>query len=441
MRTVKTKKTTVFAVLLILTMLLSACVAPSTGSIITAPSGETEKPDGTEDATVSDIVIDPPDSQGGAETADTDKAPETSVDTEAPDSGRTVISFIGCGDNLAHEAVLNNGKNYASGTGSDYNFLPIYDDVKDIIASADIAFINQESQIAGPDFEYAGYPRFNTPEQMGDDLIELGFNVIQTANNHMLDCGTEGLSNTIDYWKNKPVIQIGSYSSVSDYENIRILDIKGIKIACLSYTDIINSGREAEAPFITPSLEYDTLEAHVSYAKTKADLVFVYVHWGDEDEFEPTSRQVKYAEYMAEFGVDAIIGTHSHVVGPIEWLERPDGKKTLCAYSLGNFLSTMYYARNMVGLMLDFDIVKEDGEITIENVKVIPTVTYFTYNEEDMDDAMRENLKIYLLEDFTDELAASHAYNEKESKKYTVSELEKFVTDNIDSEFLPDFLK
>lgn len=442
----KTIKLLYKAVAVVLALSLTSCGVLTTEGIVTAPpfnSDDTayeESNSGTEtggitEDTDSDITLIPPETMDESSTAVQTEETEPDVD------GDTVISFIACGDNLVHQAVIYNGKSYAQGTGRDYNFLPVYEDVASIIKNADIAFVNQESQIAGSEFEYSGYPRFNTPGEMGNDLISLGFDIIQTANNHMLDNGTQGLANTIDYWKNKPVLQIGAYASGSDYDNIRVLEVKGVKIACLSYTDIINSGRTADAPYITPSLEYDTLEKHVKYAKKVADLVFVFVHWGEEDDFDPTSRQVKYAGYMAEMNVDAVIGTHSHVVGPIESIKREDGGEMLCAYSLGNFLSTMYYARNMVGVMLDFDIVKSSGNFSIENVCVIPTVTYFKYKDGSMDDALREGLKIYLLEDFTNALANSHAYNEQESKDYELSDLYKFVTDNVDKEFLPEYLK
>jgi poly-gamma-glutamate synthesis protein (capsule biosynthesis protein) len=124
----------------------------------------------------------------------------------------------------------------------------------------------------------------------------------------------------------------------------------------------------------------------------------------------------------------------------MEYINRPDGKKMLCVYSLGNFVSTMEYAEDMVGYMLSFDLVKTDGGYECKNVKVIPTVTYFTYTSS-MKLEDRNNLKLYLLSDFTDELAAKHAYNHHESKTIRVKELKKFITDNVPAEFLPDYLK
>ena len=356
---------------------------------------------------------------------------------DVPDGA--VASFIFCGDNLVHQAVINNAKRYAQGTGQEYNFLPIYDDVASIIKNADCAVINQESQIAGDASEIQGYPKFNTPAQMGDDLITLGYDVVALANNHMLDNKTKGLQNCINYWKTKSVLTVGAYENKTDYDTIRTIDVNGIRVAFLAYTEMTNSDRRADG-LITPLLDEATVKRHIASAKKVADVVIVLPHWGKEDSFDVTKTQKKYAQLFAECGADAVVGMHSHVTGRIEYIERPDGKKMLCAYSLGNFVSTMEYARDMVGLMLKFDILNDNGSFIIRNVGVIPTVTYFVYTSS-MKLEDRTDLKLYLLSDFTDELAAKHAYNHHESKTIRLKELQKYVTDVVDKQFLPDYLK
>lgn len=403
--------------------------APQTGAETKAETkAETDKPDT------------PPDTaeETDAETkADTTTSPVTDAPHDEP-AGASA-SFIFCGDNLCHDAVINNAKRYANGTGREYDFLPIYDAVASMIKNADCAVINQESQIAGDAAKIGGYPRFNTPEQMGEDLITLGYDVVSLANNHMLDNGTKGLKNCISYWKTKNVLTVGAYEDKADYDTIRTIDVNGIRVAFLSYTEMTNSDRRAEG-LITPLLNEDTVKRHMKAAKDAADVVIVLPHWGKEDSFDVTSTQKKYAKLFAECGADAVVGMHSHVTGKIEYIERPDGKKMLCAYSLGNFVSTMEYARDMVGLMLKFDVVNENGGFSVKNVGVIPTVTYFVYTSS-MKLEDRTDLKLYLLSDFTDELAAKHAYNHHEKKDIRVKELRKFVTDVVDRQFLPDYLK
>lgn len=370
----------------------------------------------------------------------TDTEPVTTKEEHNVPADGSSVSFLFCGDNLVHDAVINNAKAYAAGTGKTYDFLPIYDAVAGYIRSADIAVINQESQIAGDAGKIGGYPRFNTPEQMGDDLISLGFDVVSTANNHMLDNGTKGLKNSINYWKNKPVLTVGGYESKADYEKIRVLEKNGIKFAFLAYTEMTNSDRRADDGYVTPLLDESVVKRQIAAAKEVADVVIVLPHWGREDDFSVTSKQKKYAALFAECNADIVIGMHSHVAGKIEYLKRKDGGQMLCAYSLGNFVSTMEYARNLVGLMLSLDVVRENGSFVCKNVKAIPTVTYFTYTaSKRLED--RDNLRLYLLSDFTDELAAKHAYNEHDKETIRLNRLKKYVTDVVDSRFLPDYLK
>ena len=464
------KKITTFITILLAALLLCGCIfenggedaetdketetrrtvtspVPETLAPIDIPGDTTEKiPDTDTESTVTEDETTKSDEPGT--TSPETKEPVTTAKETEPvttaaehhdvPSGVTA-SFVFCGDNLAPAAVINNAKRYAEGTGKEYNFLPIYDDVADMIKNADCAVINQESQIAGNASEISGYPRFNTPEQMGDDLITLGYDVIALANNHMLDNGTKGYQNCINYWKTKNVLTVGAYVNKTDYNTIRTIDVNGIRVAFLAYTEMINSDRRADG-LIKPLLDEDTVRLHIAAAKEVADVVIVMPHWGKEDSFDVTKTQAKYAKLFAECGADAVVGMHSHVTGKIEYITRPDGKKMLCAYSLGNFVSTMEYARDMVGLMLKFDIVSEDGGFTVKNVSVIPTVTYFVYTSS-MKLEDRTDLKLYLLSDFTDELAAKHAYNHHESKTIRLKELKKFVTDHVDREFLPDYLK
>ena len=427
---------------------------PETHNVITSPfiTYETLEPidEITKDAEMSDtsgsvtgITTQTPDTDGPQTGSVTDKVTDKITDrvTEKEDpSPSGSISMLFCGDNLAHDAVINNAKRYAKDSGAEYNFLPIYEDVADYIGKADLAVINQESQIAGDASKIGGYPRFNTPAQMGDDLITLGFDVITTANNHMLDNSTKGLKNSIEYKKKKPVLTVGSYESKSDYEKIRTVEKNGVTFAFLAYTEMTNSNRRADDGYITPLLDTDVVKRQVAAAKKVADVVVVLPHWGDEDNFGVTSAQKKYAKLFAECNVDLVVGMHSHVAGKIEYIDRADGGKMLCAYSLGNFVSTMEYARNLVGLMLSLDVEYKDGKCDITNVRVIPTVTYFEYTSS-MKLEDRTALRLYLLSDFTDELAAKHAYNEAEKEKIRVDRLKKYVTDTVDARFLPDYLK
>ena len=446
------KKTKITALILLLSVILCGCAETgaetgTTRPVVTAPEPETLPPiitaDVTEGTGPEQTAEDTTQTQTAPtpDTTVTDAPGTTAAETEPPAQPKgDRVSFLFCGDNLAHDAVINNAKRYAEGKGNEYDFLPIYEDVARYIKSADVAVINQESQIAGDAAKIGGYPRFNTPSQMGEDLISLGFDVITTANNHMLDNGTKGLKNSIAYWKDKPVLTVGSYKDKTDYDTVRVLEKNGVRFAFLAYTEMTNSNRRAEDGYITPLLDADVIKRQVAAAKKVADVVIILPHWGDEDNFGVTSAQKKYAKLFAEANVDIVVGMHSHVAGKIEYIDRADGGKMLCAYSLGNFVSTMEYARNLVGLMLSLDVVYENGKYVCENVKVIPTVTYFVYtSSKRLED--RTDLRLYLLSDFTDGLAEKHAYNEHEKNTVRLDKLKKYVTDTVDGKFLPDYLK
>ncbi len=364
------------------------------------------------------------------------------LEPEIPEETR--IRVVAAGDNIAHDSVIITARTDADGS-SEYDFSKIYAGIESIISSADIAFVNQEAPVGGKELGIAGYPNFNAPSEMVEELIDIGFDVFNLANNHMLDKGEKGYSNTIEYFKTLPVVSIGGYTK-SDYDNVRVLDVKGVKIAFLSYTTLINYGHASDLPsgsqYIIPYADTNVITRQVGLAKEAADVVIVSMHWGDENVFGVTSEQQKYATLCADLGVDAVLGHHSHVVGGVEYLDGKDGGKTLVAYSLGNLCSTMLYARNMVGEILSFDIVKDGDEYVIENAVVDPVISHYktdTSRKDNQNLHVRYESRVYLMKDYTEELALAHG--SQNWGAFTFDTLKKFVTDTVDAEFLPDYLK
>ncbi len=361
----------------------------------------------------------------------TDLPADTVTDADIPDMPEDVrLSFVAAGDNVIHPGIYMEAAERAAGSASAYDFKPMYKEIAERIASADIAFINQETLMAGEDFGYSGYPLFNSPQELGLDLETLGFDIVNIANNHMLDKHEDGLASTIQFWKNRNVTMIGGYENEEDYNSVRILEREGVKIALLSYTYGTNSlTLPASSPMVIPYLNDEDIIRQTARAREEADLVFVSVHWGEENLFATVSEQEHYAQLMADCGVDVIIGHHPHVIQKIEWLEREDGSRTLCIYSLGNLLSMMAKGYNMLGGLMTFDIVRENGKIFIENPVFLPTV--FHYNQR-----FRETC-VYYLEDYTDELASKHGV-QRYGNTLSITELENYLTQYIDAEFLPD---
>lgn len=343
------------------------------------------------------------------------------------------VTFTAAGDNLIHPNIYMEAASRAQ-NGEDYDFTPMYSEIADIIAAADFAFINQETLMAGEGFEVSGYPTFNSPQKLGHDLTELGFDIINIANNHMLDKSAAGLKATMDYWHTLPVTMIGAYYDDADAAVIRTVEADGITIALLSYAHHTNgisapSGTALNIPYVND----DRIASDLEKAEDIADFTIVSIHWGEENTSEPDDEQKRLAKLMADGGADVILGHHSHTLLPIEWIEREDGGKTLCAYSLGNLVSAMMYPQNMAGGLLNFTV-KSDGTggLCVDDISFVPTVFYYGMNH--------FGTHIYRLENYNDTIAAGHGtqiYGYTTTYEKVVSYFKRAIPE----EYLPDFLK
>lgn len=343
------------------------------------------------------------------------------------------ITFVGAGDNIIYYGNVRDAAFQGKNSQKEYDFMPSYTDIADIVKKADIAFINQETLMCGEGYAFSYYPYFNGPQEVGKTLVELGFDIVNIANNHMLDKGANGLLATIDFWNSQDTVMIGGYYNYEDYQNFKIYEEQGIKIALLTYTYgtnglVLPTGSELYIPYI----DYTEIQKQVEAAHQQCDMVMVSMHWGDEYSQKANNDQMRLAQYMADWGVDAIIGHHPHVLQPIEWLEGVNGNKCLCVYSLGNIMAEMEYDINMVGGLITFDIVSSfENGISIENVVFIPTVFDFTTSF--------YNNHIYLMENYTEEMALSHGIRSY-GNSTTLSKLKSYVTNVIDASFLPAFM-
>ena len=359
------------------------------------------------------------------------------VVTEAPVPPEPTLysfSFLAAGDNMIYYGNVRDAARNAKGTDKKYDFTPSYTTIKPIVEQYDLAFINQEVLMCGEGYDPSYWPRFNAPQEVGDAVVDAGFNIIGMANNHMLDKGEKGLKATLDYWEKQPVTLTGAYRNREAFENITVIEQNGITIALLSFTLHTNyislpEGSELYIPYIDKAL----IAAKVAEAEGLADITIVSMHWGDEFTFKVNDRQTALAKIICENGGDVILGHHPHVIQPIEWIESGENR-TLCAYSLGNFMSEMEMDTKILGGMLTFTVEKlgEDGEAEVKNVLFTPTV--FDYTK-----SFYQN-HIYLLENYTDEQARAHGMSYY-GNSTTLARLKKYVTDVIAPEFLPAFLQ
>ena len=375
------------------------------------------------------------------------RLPEVTTKVEPSDEAR--ISVLAVGDNIPHDSVIQTAKDDASGNAK-YDFSKIYAGIANEIKTADIAFINQESPVGGADLGISGYPNFNAPKEMIEELINVGFDVFNIANNHMLDKKEIGYKNTVEYFNSLPITMIGGYTK-SDYDNIRIVEKQGIKVAFLSYTDIINEGHKNDisgsSEYIIPYAKDADIKRQIALANERADVVIVSMHWGAEGNFGVTNRQKLLAKLCADEGADVVLGHHPHVVGDVEWINGASGNKTLVAYSLGNFCSSQLYAKNMVGEMLTFDIVKgNDGTSSVENVIVSPVVCHYKTDRSKKDNQnlhVRYEVRMYMMSEYTEDLANSHGAQNWGA--FTFATLKRYITGDdsyasVGKEFLPNYM-
>ena len=229
------------------------------------------------------------------------------------------------------------------------------------------------------DQPYSGYPRFNAPEALLETLKDSGYDFLTLANNHMLDRYFDGMKNTVSHVEEYGFDHSGAYVSEEDRSSANIVEINDIKVGFLSYTETTN-GMEAAADkaakeYGVPYLyEADYEEDVERLREAGADVVIAFPHWGEEYTRQPNSTEKQYAKKMAEAGVDVILGTHPHVLQKIEWIETEE-RKTLVAYSLGNFISTQaHHGYTDTGMILEFKVTEqEDGTFEIGDLGYVPT--------------------------------------------------------------------
>ena len=190
-------------------------------------------------------------------------------------------------------------------------------------------------------FNSSSYPAFGSPTEVGDALVESGFDVVTCATNHCYDKGMTGIQNTLDFWQeNHPEItMLGLHDTQEDAQTVKVVEKNGVRLAMLDYTYGMNAGRPTETWRIDELSTYDRIITDLQKAEDSADLTVVFVHWGEEGQRSPNDYQKTWAQLMADNGADLIIGTHPHVLQPLGSVTASDGRDVPVFYSLGYFLS------------------------------------------------------------------------------------------------------
>ncbi len=379
--------------------------------------------------TVSDTIS----AQNSAsyQTSSAQSEADTSSTSAAQTSKKATVTLTAVGDNLIHRQLYTEAGERAGGSGYDFTYL--YAHVAEKIAAADIAQINQETVIA-PDRAPSSYPCFNSPKELGEEVVRIGFDVVSLANNHSFDQGESGLRSCLNFWKTQDVVTTGAYLNAADLESVAMYEANGVKFGFVAFTDPTNGLKLPSGSELTVLLQsnFESVENKIKQAKKVCDVVVAIPHWGIEYTTQQNESQTMIAQQLADCGADLIIGSHSHCLQPIEMLTSADGREVPVVYSLGNFVSGQQERLRVVGGMVDFAVTYdfETEEVSVDAIDFYPLITHYT--------GTCHNVCVYLYRDYTKELAAQHGVYSITGKALTFDYIDDLVTSVIDEKYLAD---
>ena len=339
-------------------------------------------------------------------------------------AGETLTATVGVqGDILMHLPVVET----AVITGEDYDFSSIFRYISDYVQSYDYAVANLETTLAGSSRPYSGYPSFNCPDGIVTSMVDAGYDMLLTANNHCYDTQLAGFDRTLEQVRSAGLENLGTYLNDQE-QKFSVIDVGGIKLGMICYTyatgltdagnpmlNGIPTSQSGKVNFFT-NTDLDSFYRELTglladAADAGAEATVLYIHWGEEYQLRENATQQAIAQKVCDLGVDVIVGGHAHVVQPVDLLESttdPD-HKTVCIYSVGNAVSNQ--RRNLIsscrtghtedGALFTVTFEKApDGTVSVTDADVIPTWVNMStvngqkeYNILPLDDATRDQWK------------------------------------------------
>lgn len=353
---------------------------------------QTEQSEQTEQSTQSEQSI------------QSEQSTQSKIDSQEPPKTFTIRMV---GDVLLHDRV----EEAAVQEDGSRDFSALFTHTKHLIESADLAIVNQEVILGGEELGIDGYPCFNGPFEVADALVEAGFDVVCHGTNHALDKGRDGILNCLNYWDTTyPTVEVlGIHDSEEDAEELCVIETEIGKLAILNYTYGTNGIKlPKDMPYAVDYLQEDKVKEEIARAKESADFVIVCPHWGTEYRLEKDEMQKKWSQIFSEAGADLVLGTHPHVIEPMEWVG-----DTLIYYSLGNYVNWTSgkgegVTNRMVGGMAEIILERnENDEITIANADAIPLVTHLEEGT--------NGVTVYEFDKYTEDLANQNAIQKQDA--------------------------
>lgn len=334
----------------------------------------------------------------------------------------TSAKLVAVGDNLMHRSCTLSAKN-ADGT---YDFTKHFANMADIFKAADLAVISQDTVLGGIELGATSTETgiFNTAVELADGMADAGINVVLAANNHIMDEGSAGLNTMMSYFSTKypNITLLGVNNSREVKDEPVYVETNNIKIAMINYSYGSNQTADLDAsPYLLNQYDEDWLSDILKQAREEADFIIAFPFWGEQNSMDYTQEQERQAQFLADNGVDLIIGSYPHVVEPVKWITAENGDRTLVYYSLGNFQSIQNTVENMLGGQANITISKEEDGTHISDYSLDFVVTHYEQRESS---EYYDIVTTYPLADYTNDLAARHGMSVSGNEEFDLASLQ-----------------
>ena len=334
----------------------------------------------------------------------------------------TSAKLVAVGDNLMHRSCTLSAKN-ADGT---YDFTKHFANMADIFKAADLAVISQDTVLGGIELGATSTETgiFNTAVELADGMADAGINVVLAANNHIMDEGSAGLNTMMSYFSTKypNITLLGVNNSREAKDEPIYVETNNIKIAMINYSYGSNQTADLDAsPYLLNQYDEDWLSDILKQAREEADFIIAFPFWGEQNSMDYTQEQERQAQFLADNGVDLIIGSYPHVVEPVKWITAENGDRTLVYYSLGNFQSIQNTVENMLGGQANETISKEEDGTHISDYSLDFVVTHYEQRESS---EYYDIVTTYPLADYTSDLAARHGMSVSGNEEFNLASLQ-----------------
>lgn len=334
----------------------------------------------------------------------------------------TSAKLVAVGDNLMHRSCTLSAKN-ADGT---YDFTKHFANMADIFKAADLAVISQDTVLGGIELGATSTETgiFNTAVELADGMADAGINVVLAANNHIMDEGSAGLNTMMSYFSTKypNITLLGVNNSREAKDEPVYVETNNIKIAMINYSYGSNQTADLDAsPYLLNQYDEDWLADILKQAREEADFIIAFPFWGEQNSMDYTQEQERQAQFLADNGVDLIIGSYPHVVEPVKWITAENGDRTLVYYSLGNFQSIQNTVENMLGGQANITISKEEDGTHISDYSLDFVVTHYEQRESS---EYYDIVTTYPLADYTSDLAARHGMSVSGNEEFNLASLQ-----------------